>query len=58
MWHKVSPQAFRIPYIKNWLSTWFSDKKEYAANLAVDEVIRSIWYLFFIQIYYFHNKKN
>ncbi len=41
MWHKVSPQAFRIPYIKNWLSTWFSDKKEYAANLAVDEVIRS-----------------
>lgn len=42
MWHKVSPQAFRIPYIKNWSATWFADKKEYAAQLLVDNKIRAI----------------
>lgn len=42
MWHKVSPQAFRIPYIKNWSATWFADKKEYAAQLLVDNQIRAI----------------
>ena len=42
MWHKVSPQAFRIPYIKNWSATWFADKKDYAANLRVDNTIRAI----------------
>lgn len=42
MWHKVSPQAFRIPYIKNWSATWFADKREYAAKLLVDNKIRSI----------------
>lgn len=42
MWHKVSPQAFRIPYIKNWSATWFADKKQYVANLFVDNQIRSI----------------
>lgn len=41
MWHKVSPQAFRIPYIKNWSATWFADKKEYAAKLLVDNKIRA-----------------
>ena len=41
MWHKVSPQAFRIPYIKNWSATWFADKKEYVANLRVDNKIRA-----------------
>lgn len=41
MWHKVSPQAFRIPYIKNWTATWFADKKEYAAQLLVDNKIRA-----------------
>lgn len=41
MWHKVSPQAFRIPYIKNWSATWFADKKEYAAQLSVDNKIRA-----------------
>lgn len=41
MWHKVSPQAFRIPYIKNWSATWFADKKDYAANLKVDNTIRA-----------------
>lgn len=42
MWHKVSPQAFRIPYIKNWSATWFADKKEYTAKLLVDNKIRAI----------------
>lgn len=42
MWHKVSPQAFRIPYIKNWSATWFADKNEYAAKLVVDNKIRTI----------------
>jgi small subunit ribosomal protein S3 len=41
MWHKVSPQAFRIPYIKNWSATWFADKKDYVANLRVDNKIRA-----------------
>jgi small subunit ribosomal protein S3 len=41
MWHKVSPQAFRIPYIKNWSATWFADKKEYAAQLLIDNKIRA-----------------
>lgn len=42
MWHKVSPQAFRIPYLKNWTSTWYADKKEYAQMLMVDTIIRAI----------------
>lgn len=42
MWHKVSPQAFRIPYIKNWSATWFADKKQYASSLRVDNKIRSL----------------
>jgi small subunit ribosomal protein S3 len=42
MWHKVSPQSFRIPYIKNWSATWFADKKEYVSNLLVDNKIRSV----------------
>lgn len=41
MWHKVSPQAFRIPYIKNWSATWFADKKDYISNLRVDNQIRA-----------------
>jgi small subunit ribosomal protein S3 len=41
MWHKVSPQAFRIPYIKNWSATWFADKKTYALELWVDNNIRA-----------------
>lgn len=42
MWHKVSPQAFRIPYIKNWSATWFADKKSYVSNLRIDNTIRSL----------------
>lgn len=42
MWHKVSPLAFRVPYIKNWLSSWYSDKKSYAIDLVKDVKIRDI----------------
>jgi len=42
MWHKVSPISFRIPYIKNWFSTWYSDKKSYKNNLSVDLMVRWI----------------
>ncbi len=42
MWHKVSPQAFRIPYIKNWSATWFASKQEYASELLIDNKIRAI----------------
>ena len=42
MWHKVSPISFRIPYIKNWFSTWYSDKKSYKNDLSVDLIVRGI----------------
>lgn len=42
MWHKVSPISFRIPYIKNWFSTWYSDKKSYSNDLRVDLTVRSL----------------
>lgn len=42
MWHKVSPIAFRIPYIKNWGSSWYADKKAYAAAINADNSIRAI----------------
>ena len=42
MWHKVSPVSFRIPYIKNWFSTWYSDKKSYKSDLSVDLKVRWI----------------
>ncbi len=42
MWHKVSPISFRIPYIKNWYSTWYSDKKSYKNDLSVDLKVRWI----------------
>ena len=42
MWHKVSPIAFRIPYIKTWKGSWFSDKKAYRDDLALDLKVRSI----------------
>ena len=41
MWHKVSPISFRIPYIKNWVSTWYADKDNYATVLKADHQIRS-----------------
>lgn len=42
MWHKVSPIAFRIPYIKTWKSSWFSEKDSYKDFLKNDVVIRDI----------------
>ena len=42
MWHKVNPIAFRIPYIKTWKSTWFSDKKAYKNSLSLDIKVREI----------------
>ena len=42
MWHKVSPNAFRIPYIKNWGANWYSDKKAYKQNITQDNKIREI----------------
>lgn len=42
MWHKVSPIAFRIPYIVNWKSSWFGKKAEYKDFLAEDLKIREI----------------
>jgi len=37
---KVSPLLLRIPYIKNWRSLWFADKKEFAKNVREDYKIR------------------
>ena len=42
MWHKVSPIAFRIPYIKTWKGSWFSNKKSYRDDLALDLKIRDL----------------
>ena len=42
MWHKVSPISFRIPYIKTWKGSWFSDKKTYRDDLGLDLKIRKI----------------
>ncbi len=40
MGQKVSPIILRIPYIKNWSSLWFADKKDYPQNLVEDNKIR------------------
>ena len=42
MWHKVSPIAFRIPYIKTWKSTWYEDSKNYKGSLNLDVKAREI----------------
>lgn len=42
MWHKVSPIAFRIPYIQTWKSSWFADKKAYRESLSIDLKVREI----------------
>ncbi len=42
MWHKVSPIAFRLPYIVNWKSSWYGDRKAYKASLAHDIKAREI----------------
>ena len=40
MWHKVSPIAFRIPYIRSWKSSWFATKRDYAKKLNLDVRLR------------------
>ena len=42
MWHKVSPIAFRIPYIKTWKSSFYADKKAYKDFLGTDLRVREI----------------
>ncbi len=42
MWHKVSPIAFRLPYIVNWKSSWFGDSKTYKDALVTDIKIREL----------------
>lgn len=42
MWHKVSPIAFRIPYIKTWKSSWYADKKAYSTFLGADLKVRQL----------------
>ncbi len=42
MWHKVSPISFRIPYILNWKSSWYGDKKNYRDALKLDIKAREI----------------
>ena len=41
MWHKVSPIAFRIWYIKTWKTSWYFDKKEYAEKVSNDVELRT-----------------
>jgi len=38
--HKVHPYGFRLGYNKNWLSRWFANKQDYAANVFEDDKIR------------------
>ena len=40
MWHKVSPQAFRIGYIKTWKSTGYYDTRIYGKKVSFDVRIR------------------
>ena len=42
MWHKVSPIAFRIPYIMTWKSSWYGDKKNYKDMVTLDIKVRDI----------------
>lgn len=42
MWHKVSPIAFRLPYIVNWKSSWYGDSKNYKDALSLDIKAREI----------------
>ena len=40
MGQKVSPHGLRVGIIKDWSSTWYSDKKEFSNNLVEDYKIR------------------
>lgn len=41
MGQKVSPIGFRIGVNKDWNSTWYADKKSFAANLKEDQDIKN-----------------
>ncbi len=47
MWHKVSPLAFRIGYIKTWRTTGYYDRKEYAQSVAEDLQVRKLTLIHF-----------
>ena len=40
MGQKVSPHGLRVGVNKNWDSRWFANKKDFAANIKEDSVIR------------------
>jgi small subunit ribosomal protein S3 len=40
MGQKVSPHGLRVGIIKDWTSTWYSDKKQFSDNLVEDYKIR------------------
>ena len=42
MGQKVNPHGLRVGVIKDWDSQWFVDKKDFAANLKEDNVIREL----------------
>ena len=41
MGQKVSPVGLRIGINKDWNSTWYADKKTFAANLKEDQEIKN-----------------
>ena len=42
MGQKVNPHGLRVGVIKDWDSQWFVDKKDFAANIKEDNVIREL----------------
>ncbi len=40
MGQKVNPHGFRVGIVKNWDTTWFANKKDFADNLIEDNKIR------------------
>ncbi len=42
MGQKVNPHGLRVGIIKDWDSHWFVDKKDFAANIKEDDVIRNL----------------
>jgi len=42
MGHKVHPTGIRLGISKDWNSTWYSGKKDFAAYLAADLKVREM----------------
>ena len=53
MAHKVSPIAFRLGYIKSWLSNWYASRNSYSNLISNDILIRNYvkWLLTWIPIW-------